>query len=95
MKETILNEKDKKDETKGDKELIDLSHLQEMINEATLGIQRRLDDAVLVENTHFGSEAKYAALVALDRKAIAKTFKAWKENEESTLELVAKTLEIA
>ena len=95
MKETILNEKDKKDETKGDKELIDLSHLQEMINEATLGIQRRLDDAVLSGEYPFWNEAKYAALVALDRKAIAKTFKAWKENEESTLELVAKTLEIA
>ena len=61
MKETILNEKDKKDETKGDKELIDLSHLQEMINEATLGIQRRLDDAVLSGEYPFWNEAKYAA----------------------------------
>ena len=49
----------------------------------------------LARSCHRASAKEYAALVALDRKAIAKTFKAWKENEESTLELVAKTLEIA
>ena len=94
---TILNEKHKKDETKGDKELIDVSHLQELMNEATLNIQHRIDDACVYSEYPFWNGEKYAALVASDRKAgkaIAKTFNAWKENESSSLDLVVKTLEM-
>ena len=94
---TILNEKHKKDETKGDKELIDVSHLQELVNEATLNIQHRIDDACVYSEYPFWNGEKYAALVASDRKAgkaIAKTFNAWKENESSSLDLVVKTLEM-
>lgn len=94
---TILNEKHKKDETKGDKELIDVSHLQELVNEATLNIQHRIDDACVYSEYPFWNGGKYAALVASDRKAgkaIAKTFNAWKENESSSLDLVVKTLEM-
>jgi len=94
---TILNEKHKKDETKGDKELIDVSHLQELVNEATLNIQHRIDDACVYSEYPFWNGGKYAALVASDRKAgkaIAKTFNAWKENESSSLDLVVKILEM-
>ena len=94
---TILNERDKIDETKGDKELIDVSHLQELVNEATLNIQHRIDDACVYSEYPFWNGEKYAALVASDRKAgkaIAKTFNAWKENESSSLDLVVKTLEM-
>jgi hypothetical protein len=94
---TILNERDKKDESKGDKELIDVSHLQELVNEATLNIQHRIDDACVYSEYPFWNGEKYAALVASDRKAgkaIAKTFNAWKENESSSLDLVVKTLEM-
>ena len=94
---TILNERDKIDETKGDKELIDVSHLQELVNEATLNIQHRIDDACVYSEYPFWNGGKYAALVASDRKAgkaIAKTFNAWKENESSSLDLVVKTLEM-
>jgi len=94
---TILNEKHKKDETKGDKELIDVSHLQELVNEATLNIQHRIDDACVYSEYPFWNGGKYAALVASDRKAgkaIAKTFNVWKENESSSLDLVVKTLEM-
>jgi len=94
MYKTIQSEADKKDETKGDKDLIDLSHLREMITEVKLGIQRRLDDAVLSGEYPFWNEEKYAALDApSDRKTISNAFKAWKEKEESSLEFVAKTLE--
>ena len=53
---TILNERDKIDETKGDKELIDVSHLQELVNEATLNIQHRIGgQRVYIANIHFGT----------------------------------------
>ena len=94
MYKTIQSEADKKDETKGDKDLIDLSHLREMVTEVKFGIQRRLDDALLSGEYPFWNEEKYAALDApSDRKTISNAFKAWKEKEESSLECVAKTLE--
>jgi hypothetical protein len=94
MYKTIQSEADKKDETKGDKYLIDLSHLREMVTEVKFGIQRRLDDALLSGEYPFWNEEKYAALDApSDRRTISNAFKAWKEKEESSLEFVAKTLE--
>jgi hypothetical protein len=74
-----------------------VSHLQELVNEATLNIQHRIDDACVYSEYPFWNGGKYAALVASDRKAgkaIAKTFNAWKENESSSLDLVVKTLEM-
>ena len=67
------------------------------MNEATLNIQHRIDDACVYSEYPFWNGEKYAALVASDRKAgkaIAKTFNAWKENESSSLDLVVKTLEM-
>jgi hypothetical protein len=91
--QNAINRKTGADDGIKQKSSVDVAHLEELVNEVTLGIQRRMDDALL-RGEYYWWKNDWVQIKTPEAKAIADAFKSWKEEEEPSLELVALTLEI-